>query len=402
MNYNLPVYECVLTANEPEKSLTLTRASKEFCNLLGLTSKVIGCKFEEIVEPRYASWVYQVFDHLRDANSVIKDMCEIKRSIWSCTLSYEKPSLTITLSPIWEVENVNLTQNMGNVVNLPLNRFLGCFYDSILLRYVDDQFLIESLGISLSEKTGLIVGDPINKLFPSLRSICSDILLRRCIEKRKPVYFLDIFTGETQRYYLLIALVPLNHYQPYLLAGIHLLTEKEYFSMMKSVNKSSDKICESDNIGVAVVEVCNGKFHKIINSNLCFDRLVYSGEEYTHLFNKLVPICCAQHNIVTIPYRLGNVDSFITAIPTLNAKQLFVFIFPDMETKQSLQKLANRLTKREFEISSRIFSGDSIRSIAIDCGISEGTVKKNLSNIYNKLQVNNRVELVRLIYSCND
>ena len=271
LNYNLPVYECVLTASEQEKSLTLTRASKEFSNLLGFTSKAIGCKFEEIVEPRYASWIYQVFDHLSDGNSVIKDMCEIKHSIWSCTLSYEKPLLTITLSPIWDVENVNLTQNMGNVVNLPLNRFLGCFYDSILLRYVDDQFLIESIGISLSEKTGLIVGDPLNNIFPCLRSISSDILLRRCIEKRKPVYFLDIFTGQAQRYYLLVALIPLNHY---LLAGIHLLTEKEYYTMIKTVSKSTEKLCESDNIGVAVAEVCNGKFHKIHNSNHCFDRLV--------------------------------------------------------------------------------------------------------------------------------
>jgi DNA-binding NarL/FixJ family response regulator len=52
------------------------------------------------------------------------------------------------------------------------------------------------------------------------------------------------------------------------------------------------------------------------------------------------------------------------------------------------------LTPRELELTSLVISGLRNRDVAVRLGISEGTAKLHLYNVYKKLGVANRVELV--------
>jgi len=54
-----------------------------------------------------------------------------------------------------------------------------------------------------------------------------------------------------------------------------------------------------------------------------------------------------------------------------------------------------RLTKREVEVLSLISSGSSSREAAEALFVSKRTVDFHLANIYDKLQVNNRVQAFR-------
>ena len=56
----------------------------------------------------------------------------------------------------------------------------------------------------------------------------------------------------------------------------------------------------------------------------------------------------------------------------------------------------SELTPREMEIISEIKAGSSNREIALTLSISEETVKRHLSNIFEKLQVSSRLELAVL------
>ncbi|HET9054845.1 MAG TPA: LuxR C-terminal-related transcriptional regulator, partial [Cyclobacteriaceae bacterium] len=53
------------------------------------------------------------------------------------------------------------------------------------------------------------------------------------------------------------------------------------------------------------------------------------------------------------------------------------------------------LTKREIELLEQLKSGLSYGQIAGNMFISVGTVQKHISNVYRKLQVNNKVEAVQ-------
>jgi len=57
------------------------------------------------------------------------------------------------------------------------------------------------------------------------------------------------------------------------------------------------------------------------------------------------------------------------------------------------------LTPREIQVATLLFEGDTIRYIAATLHIAEGTVKRIIYNIYQKMNVSSQVELVREIYA---
>jgi len=60
--------------------------------------------------------------------------------------------------------------------------------------------------------------------------------------------------------------------------------------------------------------------------------------------------------------------------------------------------LGGLLTPRETEIATLLFEGHTIRYIAGSLHIAEGTVKRIIYNIYQKMGVGSQVELIRVIY----
>lgn len=60
------------------------------------------------------------------------------------------------------------------------------------------------------------------------------------------------------------------------------------------------------------------------------------------------------------------------------------------------------LTKRELVIAASIAQNETNKYIAYKLHISEGTVKRMVYNIYQKLGITSRVELTKLFYNCMD
>ena len=54
----------------------------------------------------------------------------------------------------------------------------------------------------------------------------------------------------------------------------------------------------------------------------------------------------------------------------------------------------NELSKREQEVVQHLLEGKSNKLIALSLGVSDRTVEFHLKNIYTKLQVSTRVELI--------
>jgi two-component system nitrate/nitrite response regulator NarL len=70
----------------------------------------------------------------------------------------------------------------------------------------------------------------------------------------------------------------------------------------------------------------------------------------------------------------------------------------DLDSK--LSKLENPLTKREREIVTFLFHGLSNRSISCTLNISEKTVKSHLQNIFKKMKVSSRTQVISsLVYT---
>ena len=61
--------------------------------------------------------------------------------------------------------------------------------------------------------------------------------------------------------------------------------------------------------------------------------------------------------------------------------------------------LLNKLTQREYDIAVRVGNGENNKQIAQACGITERTVKAHLTEIYQKLEIADRVNLALVLSS---
>jgi len=61
--------------------------------------------------------------------------------------------------------------------------------------------------------------------------------------------------------------------------------------------------------------------------------------------------------------------------------------------------LLNKLTQREYDIAVRVGNGENNKQIAQACGITERTVKAHLTEIFQKLEITDRVNLALVLSS---
>lgn len=68
------------------------------------------------------------------------------------------------------------------------------------------------------------------------------------------------------------------------------------------------------------------------------------------------------------------------------------------EKKPDTPMLDSNLSKREYEILTWVAKGLTNKEISVQLGISEHTVKNHLKNLFQKLHLNNRVQLAKYAY----
>lgn len=66
------------------------------------------------------------------------------------------------------------------------------------------------------------------------------------------------------------------------------------------------------------------------------------------------------------------------------------------ETEKHLQKLVDKLSKRERDVLARVLQGFSNTEIAEEYFIANATVKVHRANVYRKLKVNSLSEVFKL------
>ena len=80
---------------------------------------------------------------------------------------------------------------------------------------------------------------------------------------------------------------------------------------------------------------------------------------------------------------------------------LFVSTFSESADSLDLSGLDNELSAQELSIAQKIAEGLSNPAIAEEMHISVNTVKYHIKNLFKKMNVSNRTELLTKIYSLN-
>lgn len=117
---------------------------------------------------------------------------------------------------------------------------------------------------------------------------------------------------------------------------------------------------------------------------------------YPFLFLDLVPFVLSR-----FPFGLGiyPLFYFLVNLFSLNFLSNFIY-FPKLEKKEVINKDEKNLyslTAREQEISGLLISGKSYKEISEELFIAHETVKTHVSNIYLKVHVTNKIELIKAL-----
>ena len=89
---------------------------------------------------------------------------------------------------------------------------------------------------------------------------------------------------------------------------------------------------------------------------------------------------------------LETLDGGAPMSPLIAKKVLSFFA---AETHQTASASEEQLTTREIEVARSLIDGNTYKQVAYYLHISPGTVKQHIKNIYRKLEVNSRVQLIK-------
>ncbi|MCI9596954.1 MAG: LuxR family transcriptional regulator [Firmicutes bacterium] len=171
-------------------------------------------------------------------------------------------------------------------------------------------------------------------------------------------------------------------------------------------------------VGSMTLVVCGVAAVKLLRQGISVLR-----RNYLLVTSMALALWSVNQTIVNIQLSLGKfgisawqVERFEPAGPLMSiisfATLLFIFkedfspiYFPNehQNVENQVKVVAQEfgLTEREFEILALLYEGDTNQSIADQLVISINTVKRHIQNIYKKLSVSSRVELVHVINSQN-
>ena len=91
---------------------------------------------------------------------------------------------------------------------------------------------------------------------------------------------------------------------------------------------------------------------------------------------------------------IETINGGATMTPSIAMKTLKLFRNP-IAFETSIPKEQINLTTREIEVLDQLSKGLKYKNIAENLFLSEGTIRKHVENIYNKLKVHNRLEAIQ-------
>jgi DNA-binding CsgD family transcriptional regulator len=94
-------------------------------------------------------------------------------------------------------------------------------------------------------------------------------------------------------------------------------------------------------------------------------------------------------------------DSYISGITDSFSDIVGILIISHENKGPAQIRSAYKLTARQFELVELSVSGLSYREIALKLGIAERTVETHMNNIYTKLSISNKIELLHIAYEFN-
>ncbi|WP_066711981.1 response regulator transcription factor [Clostridium sp. Marseille-P299] len=238
-------------------------------------------------------------------------------------------------------------------------------------------------------------------------------VIDECIRLNQTIQYTDVVKIPGAKYFVLVTLVPIVHVDS---TKVLIISKKSDTPITLNINdrleRFSTELIQYFNtrlVGICFMEITSIKSFEIILSNECFDEIINREVKMEEdiIKSSLFKQCILSRNAVrgyiqTKESREISAKYFVQIIPTVIdnvVSGILLTIDPEHQLPKIGSDLLLKLTKREREILAYVADGYTNKYISSKLNITEGTVKRIISNGYKKLGISSRVELAKIYLS---
>lgn len=388
-------YCCIMRYFERSDTLFIKSCSPALKELFRITADVEGYPLGEQVSHRLRRWIYQTFRYLARGKRSILTFKELGENFLAVKMHYDAPLLFINIQPFEEKQLFDKLCYFGNFSKISGDRLFSSFKCSVILARQNDRFMIEHIERANGSALSLKPNDDISALLKNLCFLESDRIFHYCLKSNRFLHFADIYDKDGICRFFILGMIP-SRIKDRLTLTFHSLAQHEYYRLISCPIDKDTAIIEM-NVGIAVFKIQRGGAPLLIRHNTAYDMFTEHESDLNYIYDSLVLESIREFEMISVRHRFGKADCIAAALPFLQEEKVFLFILPISSAASSANILDERLTPRENEIAALISAGNSTFDVAARCGISPGTVKKTIANIYSKLKISSRAELVRLV-----
>ncbi len=387
-------FENIFTASFEYKnsSFYLTDCNLLYAQINNCDLNIVGKKVCDFSETFNTVFLKELFS--LKSNEIFSFIIEKNYSLWNVSLQMVFPICKIKGK---RIDNLNFKNKFDFFSHpyLKLQKKLSLF-----LKYDNFSFTLQNADKSFFDYTKLQKGDNINNLIrKNLLMINSTSLLKSCIEDNTEFSFVDRYTDNGKNINFFCRLTPVCYSDNCgIFASIYILDNNIFYELLKN-SSFFENYFASSNTGVA--------FYSDISKDIVrWDSVFFkeAGNDFEKIKkSNALRFCASEKNItfdeieISSSYENSTKYSF-AFIPIPENELTMIVCAQKFKIEDALKKLPIKLTSREFDVVSMVFKGEKNSYIALKLGIAEGTVKKTLYNIYNKLGITSRIDLINLIY----
>lgn len=389
-------YRCVMRYFEKSDTLFIKSCTPALKALLNIGADVEGYPLGEQVSYRIRRWIYHSLRYLARGKHSILTFKELGENFLAVKMHYDPPLLSISVQPFEDKEIFDKLYYSSNFSRISGDRFFSSFKYSMVLARQNNRFKIEYVDDAAGNFFSVGQNDDVSALLKNFCFLESDRIFRYCLKSNKFLHFADIFDKDGICRFFIIGMIP-YHGKSHIILTFHPLSQHEYYRMISGCSSAREGTIAEMNVGAAVFKVRRGAAPLLIRHNTAYDMLTGHEGDLYYIYNSLILESLKDSAVISSPHRFGKADCIAAALPFLQEEKVFLFIFPLSSATSLSNILDEKLTPRENEIATLVSFGNSTSDVAALCGISSGTVKKTIANIYSKLKISSRAELVRLI-----
>ncbi len=387
-------FKYILKTDREQKRLFLYNPSPEAMLFYGWTAATKGKDILDVFQGTNGELFYILFNQLKESgrNSAVT-VWERNEVFWKINVYYRFPFMTVTYEKYMNFEDYRNDDERNYVYDFSFDKFQNSLKYSMMVEKIGDEYFVETIDKGLSDFTGYKTGDKVVFGPQHNATLVSMRILEFCIDNNVPLAQLDYIHIDGKPQYTAVFAIPIVHERVRGLMQVCLLDKSYYFQLMTPRDYAYKNF--EDGTYFAKVRYTNG-FPNVVECNPGFMQ-AFPHEKLEAIFDSDIMKKTRSNSVIShgeIQFADGS-SYFFSIMPQLGLETYYIYATRSQEISATMEHMTSSLTPRENDVFALIIDGLSSKDISEKLGITDGTVKRITHNIYKKVGVTSRMELLK-------